>query len=396
FGLGSKPPGAILAFAIIREDIFFGTLWLAFEKPHKVSEDDLSFLKTLAGNAGMAAANSRLYLNAELGRQRLSGILASTPDPVLVTDHRGNILEINPAASMALGIKVEDAEQYLIDDVIEDPKLIRLLKSTDNMDETAEITLADNKNYLATRSIIRVEGQQVGYVCILRDVTYFKQLDGIKTEFVSTVSHDLRRPLTLMKGYATMLELVGDLNDQQNQYVKKIITGVEGMTVLVSDLLDLGRIEAEVGLRLDNVPVHDVIRRVIQEMRPLADQKQITITMEPSTGTIPLLEADKTLLHQAFKNLLDNAIKYTDRSGSIWVRYYVSNERIIVEFEDTGVGISPVDQKRLFEKFYKSTSLDSRRERGTGLGLAIVKSIADRHGGSVWVDSQLGKGSTFY
>jgi signal transduction histidine kinase len=249
---------------------------------------------------------------------------------------------------------------------------------------------------MATRSPIRIDGQQVGYVCILRDVTYFKQLDAIKTEFVSTVSHDLRKPLTLMKGYATMLELVGELNDQQNQFVKKIITGVEGMSVLVSDLLDLGRIEAEVGLRLDNVPVHDIIRRVMQELRPHADQKNLTMTMEPSTGTIPLLEADRTLLHQAFKNLLDNAVKFTPRGGSIFVRYSVIQERIVVEFEDTGVGISPVDQKRLFEKFFRSATNESRREKGTGLGLAIVKSIAERHGGSVWVDSQLGRGSTFY
>jgi len=256
--------------------------------------------------------------------------------------------------------------------------------------------MPDGQVYLATGSPVVAEGRPVGRVCILRDVTHFKELDTMKTEFVNTVSHDLRSPLTLMRGYATMLEMVGSINEQQQGYVKKIISGVENMSRLVNNLLDLGRVEAGVGLQLETVPLFDILERVTSTLQLLAGQKNIELTVSTPKNTMPLIQADQALFQQAMYNLIENAIKYTPKGGRVDVRMKIDGDGLLFEVQDSGIGIAPIDQPRLFEKFYRGGQREAREQKGSGLGLAIVKSIAERHGGKVWLESQLGKGSTFF
>jgi signal transduction histidine kinase len=146
---------------------------------------------------------------------------------------------------------------------------------------------------------------------------------------------------------------------------------------------------------LEKVPVQDVVERVVGALQLQAAQRNIQLTANVP-ASIPLIEADQALLQQALQNLVENAVKYTRPEGKVHVD--VKNQPIGVVFsiKDTGIGISPMDQPRLFERFFRGAQHASREERGTGLGLTIVKSIADRHGGKVWADSQLGKGSIFY
>ena len=392
----SPRPGSLLALALRHETLYYGALWIAYDQPHSFSDEEVRFLSTLASQAAMAAANARLFMTAEIGRQRLAAILASTPDPVLVTDQQNRLLLANPAAWRVLGLGVEWDEGQPIETVLSNEVLIHLFQSTLGEKQSVEITLPDERIYYATTSPVFAEGRQVGLVCVLRDITYFKELDELKSDFVATVSHDLRSPLTLMRGYATMLEMVGELNEQQENYVRKIVGSVESMSRLVNNLLDLGRIEAGIGLQLEMVPVRDVIERVISALQPQAVQKQMQLVVDISDQTIPLLEADQALLQQALHNLVENAIKYTEAGGKAQVRLDARLDRMLFMISDTGIGIAPVDQQHLFEKFYRGAQQGARQQRGTGLGLAIVKSIAERHGGRVWVESQLGKGSTFY
>ena len=176
--------------------------------------------------AALAVANAHLYLNVEASRRQLEAVLNSTPDPVLVTDHRNRLLLANRAAASALGQAADDTSSGMeTEKVVKLKPLLHLLQSTTTENRSAEVVLADKKTYLATASSVMLEGRQIGRVCILRDVTRFKELDSMKSDFVSTVSHDLRSPLTLMRGYASMLEMVGELNEQQNGYVGKIISG---------------------------------------------------------------------------------------------------------------------------------------------------------------------------
>jgi len=230
----------------------------------------------------------------------------------------------------------------------------------------------------------------------MRDVTYFKELDALKSEFVDTVSHDLRSPLTLMRGYAIMLQMVGDLNEQQESYIKNIISGVEKMSRMVNNLLDLGRIEMGVDLQIETVDALDILEQVTGSLRPQANSKDITLSLELANNLPHQIDADPALLQQAVYNLVENAIKYTPVHGDITVRAYANHTDVIFEVADTGIGIPPDDLARLFEKFYRGKSRESRTQKGTGLGLAIVRSIAERHGGRVWVKSEEGRGSRFY
>jgi PAS domain S-box-containing protein len=393
---GYPRPSALMAVALRHENQYYGTLWVAYDQAHTFSDEETRFLVTLAGQAALAAANTRHYMNAEIGRQRLAAILASTPDPVLVTDQQNRLLLANPAAWQVLSLGIETDEGKPVESVINQKELLALLRSADEDARSTEVRLPDKRVYFATATSVLADGQRVGRVCVMRDVTSFKELDELKSEFVSTVSHDLRSPLTLMRGYATMLEMVGELNEQQLAYVRKIVGGVESMSRLVSNLLDLGRIEAGIGLQLEMVPVRDVVERVTGALQLQATQKKIQLSVEIPEQTIPLLEADPALLQQALQNLVENAIKYTESGGKVRVGVSSKQERLAFEVSDTGIGIAPVDQPRLFEKFFRAAQPVGKTERGTGLGLAIVKSIAERHGGQVWVESQLGKGSTFF
>jgi len=231
---------------------------------------------------------------------------------------------------------------------------------------------------------------------MLRDITHFKELDQLKSDFVATVSHDLRSPLTLMRGYAAMLQMIGELNEQQKNYIQKIIGGVDTMSRLVNHLLDLGRIEAGVGLQIEKVVVQRVIDEVLESLQAQAAQKQITLDQESLvSGEATAIEGDRALVQQAIYNLVENAIKYTPVGGKVKVRLEQRPSSVLIQVIDTGIGIAPLDLPRLFEKFYRSGRREAHQQRGTGLGLAIVKSIAERHNGRVWVESQLGKGSVF-
>ncbi len=391
-------PLALLAVALKHENRYYGVVWAGFEQPRLFSDADVRFVTTLAGQAALAVANAHLYLSVEASRRQLEAILNSTPDPVLVTDHRNRLLLTNRAASVALGQSGQKNTGIgqQTEKVVKIRPLLTLLQSTTTENQSAEIVLADNRTYLATASSVMVEGRQIGRVCIMRDVTHFKELDTLKSEFVATVSHDLRSPLTLMRGYASMLEMAGQMNEQQQGYVKKIVSGVDNMARLVNNLLDLGRIDLGVGLEVEHVTVLDIIERVTGALQLQAAQKNIELSVELSKDMPDAVEADQALLHQAVYNLVENAIKYTPENGRVVIRTQSQPGYLTLAIEDSGFGILEEDLPRLFEKFYRGKQRDARAQPGSGLGLAIVHSIATNHGGRVWVESVVGKGSIFY
>lgn len=396
FGTGAPRLGSMMAITLRHERQYYGVLWLGNDEPHTFADEEVQFLSTLGGQAAMAAANARLFMTAEFERERLSAILASTPDPVLVTDFHDRLLLINERAWQTLNLDGKASIGKPVAEALQQPELADLLRLSHDIQDSAEVEVPDGRVFMATASTIRVDDHNIGRVCVLKDITHFKELDALKSDFVSTVSHDLRSPLTLMRGYATMLEMVGDLNQQQDEYVRKIIIGIENITTLVTNLLDLGRIEAGVGLQVEILLVRDIVDWVVDAFQLQATQKRIELRTNIAEDSAPLIEADQALLQQALHNLVENAIKYTPGDGQVTVRIQQRNQALFFSVQDTGIGISPVDQPRLFEKFYRSSERKARSQRGTGLGLAIVKSIVERHGGYVGVESKLGEGSVFY
>jgi signal transduction histidine kinase len=168
------------------------------------------------------------------------------------------------------------------------------------------------------------------------------------------------------------------------------------MAKLVNNLLDLGRIDFGVGLQVESIPVLDILERVTSALQLQAVQKNISLGVELPKDLPHAIEADQALLHQALYNLVENALKYTPDGGTVTIGLLCAADTLTFAIQDSGIGIPKSDLSRLFEKFYRGTNREALAKRGTGLGLAIVKSIAERHGGKVWVESELGQGSTFY
>jgi PAS domain S-box-containing protein len=389
-------PESLIAVALRHENRYYGVLWAAYNVQHVFSESDIRFISTLASQAVLAVVNIRLFLTVEVSRRQLEAILNSTPDPVLVTDASNRLILANPAAGHVFGVTVRRGERPDLERVIQVKALNELLQASSIERRSTEIRMPDGRTYLAMASPMTAEGRMVGRVCILRDVTQLKEIDTLKSDFVSTVSHDLRSPLTLMRGYATMLEMAGSLSDQQKNYVKMILQGVDNMSKLVSNLLDLGRIDFGVGLQVESIPVLDILERVTNSLQMQSKEKQISLGVEIPKDMPHAIEADQALLHQALYNLVENGLKYTPEGGEVTVHLQTSASALTFAVQDSGIGIPKGDMPRLFEKFYRGTNREALAQRGTGLGLAIVKSIAERHGGKVWVESELGKGSIFY
>lgn len=389
-------PESLIAVALRHENRYYGVLWAAYDVQHVFSESDIRFITTLASQAALAVTNIRLFLTVEVSRRQLEAILNSTPDPVLVTDASNRLILANPAAGQEFGVTLRRGEKPDIERAIEVKSLNELVTGSSTERRSAEISMPDGKTYLAMASPMTAEGRVIGRVCILRDVTQLKELDTLKSDFVSTVSHDLRSPLTLMRGYATMLEMSGWLNEQQRGYIKMIVHGVDNMSKLVSNLLDLGRIDFGVGLQVESIPVLDILERVTGSLQMQAKQKQISLGVEIPRDMPHAIEADQALLYQALYNLVENALKYTPEGGEVTIHLQTSASALTFAVQDSGIGVPEADMSRLFEKFYRGTNREALAQRGTGLGLAIVKSIAERHGGKVWMESESGKGSIFY
>jgi signal transduction histidine kinase len=394
---GVKAPGAVLAVSLHHENQYYGVLWIGYPESRLISEEEVRFISTLASQAGMTAANAKLYATAELGRQRLEAVINSTPEPVMVFDDNDRLILMNPAAMQLRGLINSTNPGQNLKDVVSNEILYDLIKCySSNMDVTRELQLSNDCTYYISVSSVMNNQKIVGKVCLLRDITHFRIMDTLKTDVVATVSHDLRSPLTYMKGYVSLLTAVGPLNDQQRSYVEKIGAGVENMTKLVNNLLDLSRIEAGVKLSIEKVSPNLIIDQIISGLRPVATHNHINLSIGDAEYNDLLVDADPELLHQAVFNLVDNAIKFNNLGGTVEVILTTVEGKAIFEIRDNGIGISPIDLPHLFEKFYRSNRRESYKNRGTGLGLAIVKSIAERHFGRVWVESKLGRGSSFF
>lgn len=244
--------------------------------------------------------------------------------------------------------------------------------------------------------IFDAQGNYCGAVSVIRDVTQLKQTENMKKDFISRVSHELRTPLTSIKGYASLLEVgkMGETNYRQSKALKIINKESDRLISLVDDLLDVSKLDAgSIRLDFENVDIRDCINSL--PALDFARRKDITLNFDISRH-VPLIMADKKRLMQVFNNLVGNAIKFTDEKGAVEVKVEKQKEPagfLAVSIIDNGVGMQKSDVKHLFEKFYQAEDPMTRLRSGTGLGLSIVKRIIELHGGTININSSLGKGT---
>ena len=357
---------------------------------HPFTDYHLALVSALADYAAIAIENSRLFSNSEVERNKLETILTSVKEGVIVVDHDRRLLLINPTAREAFG--VEDG--YLIgkpaQDIIQHTELQDILTTEDlTSPYRSEITLEDGRvlNTLVTPI------PDVGLAVTMQEITHLKELDRIKSDFVNTVSHDLRSPLTAILGYVELIDRVGPTSEEQKEFIRRIELSVQSIATLVNDLLDLGRIEAGFDTRKEIVPLSAVIRFAVDGLKSRTVEKEQNLILE-LPEEMPNILGNPIRLRQMFTNLIGNAVKYTQNGGEVKVYARVEGKQVVLKIIDNGPGIPSGDQPYIFDKFYRASNIPNDAP-GTGLGLAIVKSIVENHQGRIWVDSVLGQGTTF-
>jgi signal transduction histidine kinase/DNA-binding response OmpR family regulator len=353
-----------------------------------LTNQDKDVITAMADYAAIAIENAGLFHRSETERNKLETILTKSENGVIVTDPEDRLLLINRAAKKMFGVSGKLIGRPVVE-IFEDEKLTNLLCTKGKLPRLDEIEVDEGQFYSAQRTPIEGVGQAV----IFHNITYLKELDRIKSEFVTTVSHDLRSPLTAVLGYLELIERAGAVNEQQGEFIRRAQMSVTQITDLVNDLLELGRVEAGLDMAKEDTPLTVLARYAVEGLRGSAEAKEITLEVDLQEFT-PLVNGDPVRLRQMIGNLLDNAIKYTPERGIVSLTVEAEGDQVILRIRDTGVGIPQADQPFLFDKFFRASNVPEDLP-GTGLGLSIVKSIVDNHGGRIWVDSKLGEGTTF-
>lgn len=340
----------------------------------------------------------RAYDLVAAERRTLAAVLDCAGDAVLVTDAEGIVQLGNQAVEGVLGIHPD----LLIGGSLQHPDVpesLALLISQARAragHQEGELGLPDGRVFhISVAPVQTLDWPIQAYVTLLKDVTYFKRLDELKSQFVATVSHDMKSPLNIINSYTELLELAGPLNREQSGYVERIMASVRQLTALVSDLLDLARIESHVGMQMAPCDIGGLIQAVVDDHLLLADEKRISLVIRVLHG-LPPVWGDEGRLRQVVSNLISNALTYTPQDGAIWLSAEAGDGMVTVRIEDSGIGINPGDIQHIFDPFFRTGSARAVNREGTGLGLAIVKRIVEEHGGAIGVESAINGGSTFW
>jgi len=361
------------------------------ERAAEFTEAQLFALSAIADYTAIAVENTRLFGEIQREQHRLHSIVEQATEAVLITDEHDCLLLWSRTAANAFGIP-NDAVGKPFLEVLQHAQLLELFHQAIEEPDSpqGEIVLPGGRVMNAQIT----SAPQLGRVVVMQDITKLKELDRIKTEFVQTVSHDLRTPLTTIQGYVMLLDRAGSLNEMQRAFVRKALDSLADITDLITDLLDLGRIEAEYEMPMQDLQLQQVLKEV--QTRHQNQARELNINLEVVTPEAPLqVRGNPYRLQQALGKVVDNAIKYNRPNGEVKVDTEDTGEHVIVRIKDNGFGIPLADQAHIFERFYRVILPETESIRGTGLGLAIVKSIIERHRGRIWVESTVGEGSCF-
>lgn len=337
------------------------------------------------------------WLKRETGRitgplsrriSEMESILGQVDDGILVLDKQYCIVTINQALRSNFGLEGAELTGRSVDKVFDHPALLDALRSEDS-GERQEIQSPQGRVFHMRVSRI----PEVGTVASFHDISYLKELDKLKGDFVNTVSHDLRSPLTAILGYVELIERAGKVNPQQLEFIHRVKSSVHATTDMIDDLLKLGRVE--VGALDEQAPVDMrlLVANVMSDLQPKIQERNQTLRMRKGRS-LPLVMGSRSQLNQLVDNLLGNAVKYTQEGGKVYVTLEVEQHQLILRVADNGPGIPLEEQARIFEKFYRASNVGEMTP-GTGLGLAIVKTIVENHRGRIWVDSKPGEGAMF-
>jgi two-component system phosphate regulon sensor histidine kinase PhoR len=335
-------------------------------------------------------------------RNEHEAILESMREGVLALDRQERVITVNRAAEALLGVVATQAKGHLIQEVVRNVTLQRLVAAAMHSPEsaTADIVLrgAEERYLQATATALRdAQGQDIGVLVVLNDVTQLRRLENIRRDFVSNVSHELKTPITSIKGFVeTLRDGALDEREVAERFLGIIARHAERLHAIIEDLLALSRLEQgdeSYDIPRSETAITDVVQAAILDCAAKAEAQRVTVI--PACAAELRATVNAPLLEQAIVNLLENAITYSTPDSCVWVSARQDDAMLVIDVRDQGVGIPHDHLDRIFERFYRVDKARSRERGGTGLGLAIVKHIAQVHGGQVSVTSTVGEGSTF-
>ena len=392
-----------------------GTLAVGSRKRRNFSKEKIDLLSAFGFQLGMALENAQLYDDVSKGKAYIEDLVENAGDAILSTNMEDRILTWNRGAEVIFGYSKDEAigqslavllppdrmrELEEVRNKVQLTGVIRNLEVRRKRKDGAMIDVA-----LAVSPINDKVGDVSGFLHLARDITEKKryeqrlrELDKMKSDFVSNVSHELRTPLTAIKGSVdNMLDgITGQLNEKQDRYLARIKSNADRLTRLINNVLDLSRIEAgKIDLKSAYLSLVTLAQEVAESIRPVATEKLISLEVA-SPDISATAWADRDKITQVLMNLVGNAVKFTPPHGKVSVAVNRNGDQWMqISVTDTGPGIPPEEAEKIFDRFYQIDQTGKQKARGTGLGLAISKVLVEMHGGKIWLESAIGRGSTF-
>ncbi len=425
---------AIVCIPLCTNSNIVGVIGLAHLDPERnFDAEALALLERFGHLASLALENAALYAQTQqelqerkLAEQKMQetfaeveraqtkarAILDAATDIMLLVSPEHKILAVNQSfCDQFFGHNPRDTVGHQFSDyateieqTFADPVGLRKLVS-DTVDDQAKFfqqiiaqrTPKPRELQLSSSPVHTRTNEYLGRLFVFHDVTREREVDRMKTEFVSMVSHELRTPLTSIKGYIDLLQAgeVGEVSEEQREFLDIIKTNADRLVELINDLLDLSRIEAgRIELKRKAVDLGRLIHQVTHSLKPLmtAKQQHLTLNLDPA---MPPVWGDADRVTQILTNFVSNAYKYTPAGGTLTIATRTLFNKVLVDVQDTGIGLSADEQKQLFTKFFRAKNRATQEVSGTGLGLAITRSLVEMHGGEITVTSAPGQGSTF-
>lgn len=372
-------------------------------------EEDVHLLERLAKNAASIINTAETYRKVVHEKEELVETIESLYAGLIMVNKHGRIVQMNQSAREIFGVTPEDlAGGKTYDAVIKDAKVQEVLRQAleEETGVAEEVTLPDPDNpeqqhiFQVQSALVRNEtGDTIGTAAIFNDITEIRNVDKMKTAFVSTVSHELRTPLTSIKGFiSTLIQDSEGFYDTEtrHEFYTIIDTECDRLTRLITDLLNVSRIESGRSLQLNvkDVNLHELAEKVVRAQKSYTTKHELKIDLDSS---IPVIEADEDKIDQILTNLVNNAIKYSPKGGTVTVHgKMMSDELVQLAVSDQGMGIPKEQIGKMFQRFHRIDNRDTREIGGTGIGLFLVKNLVETHHGKIWIESEVGKGTTFF
>jgi two-component system phosphate regulon sensor histidine kinase PhoR len=373
------------------------------ELAHRLDLPDSVELSGLAESLNRMAAQLESRLQTVVSqRNQLEAVLSSMLEGVIAVSRDERLISINPAAGRLFDIDPEKVRGLSLPEAIRNLAVQKFVTRSLHSRTPVEDDITVYRNgerilNIKSAPLLDVGPEPIGMLVVFSDVTQLRRLEEMRRDFVANVSHEIKTPLTAIKGFVETLHQGSvETPEEAERFLGIIAKHVDRLNTIIEDLLLLSRIEDEGergDIKCEKTRLHDIFQNAVQICRPQAEDKHIQIELEGDEALTAVV--DPVLLEQAVVNLLDNAVKYSDPQKTVRVVAQTVGPEIQIRVQDHGIGIEKKHLPRLFERFYRVDKARSRAQGGTGLGLAIVKHIAQAHGGHVTVESRLGEGSRF-